>query len=280
MAIKILTDSTCDIPWEQQKELGIEIFPLTISFGEKEYIDGKELTKEMFYDMLDKSSVLPKTAQITPYQFEEIFRSRLGKDDEIIGLFISSELSGTHQSACIARNMVDEKHIHIVDTKNVTFGLGLLVLEAVRLRNEGLPARDIYEKLSELKKRVRLFAVVDTLKYLKLGGRLSGTAALIGTLLGIKPVIQVYEGKVLSLSKAKGYTKGVEEIIKLVKKHPVDTSLGIIVGHSNAPSVAEQFKEQAKKDIDLSRAPVFGIGPVVGVHAGPGACGVAYFEKL
>ena len=282
MAIKILTDDTCEIPLSECEALGIEIFPITVSFGDKDYHGETELPKEKFYEMLassDKANKLPKTAQINPYEFEEIFKERLGKDDEIIGLFMSSELSGTHQSACIARNMIDENRIHLVDTKNITFGLGLLVYEAVRLRNEGLSARDMHEKLTEMKTRIRLFAAVDTLKYLKLGGRLSGAAALIGTLLGIKPIVQVYEGKVLSIGKAKGYVKALQEVVNFVKKHPIDESLGMMVGHSNMPEVINQFKELAKNDINFTNARIMSIGPVVGVHVGPGACGVAYFEK-
>ncbi|MCL2540595.1 MAG: DegV family protein [Firmicutes bacterium] len=279
MAIRIITDSASDLPISLQKELGITIMQVPVFIEEKEYVNDGSAGYKDFYTTIAKLSAPPKTAQINPYRMEEEFKHWLGKSNEIIGMFMSSELSGTHQSALMARNMLDGQQIYIVDTKNITVGLGLLVLEAVRLRDAGMTARDIYERLSELKNRVKLFAVVDTLKYLKMGGRISGTAALIGTMLNIKPLVQVFEGKVLPLAKAKGYSKAVQEIFGFIEKHPIDTALGAVIAHSDALDGAQGFARQVKARYDVEIKGIHELGPALGSHVGPGGIGIAYFEK-
>ncbi|MDD2362636.1 MAG: DegV family protein, partial [Oscillospiraceae bacterium] len=197
MAVRIITDSSCDQPFSIQKDWNIDILPFHIFFGDDEYVDGQNLDRQKFYKLMSKSPILPKTAQVTTYEFEEVFKPYVEAGDEILVLPISKEMSGTHNSALLAKELYPDASIYVVDTLNVTFGLALLVEVAVKLRDEGLDAKSIAEKIEKLKKRVRLYAVIGDLKYLKLGGRLSSAGAAVGTLLNIKPIISVCDGKVV-----------------------------------------------------------------------------------
>ncbi len=285
MAIRILTDTTCDIALSRQQELGIKILPIRVIFGDKEYIEGVDMTKQEFFQKLAACEKLPGTAQITPSEFCDYFQEYLEAGDEIVCMLISSELSGTHNNVHIAKNMLIEQgaggeRIHIVDTKAVTFSLGLLVLEAVKLRATGMPAAALCAELNEIRKKIRLWAVVDTLKFLKMGGRLSGAAAVVGTLLNIKPVITVRDGQVHSLTKGKGYRKAMQLLLEIMEKHPIDYGRNITFGASDSP----EMLEAAIRDItavypEIKQYAALEIGSVVGTHIGPRCAGIAYFEK-
>lgn len=283
MAIRILTDTTCEIPISEQESLGIRILPIRIIFGDKEYIEGVNITKKEFYEKLAVCEKLPGTAQITPGELCDYFKEYLDNGDELVCMFISSELSGTHNNAHAAKESLTGaggERIHIVDTQAVTFSLGLLVLEAVRLRDSGMSAAAMCDTLNEIRKKIRLWAVVDTLKYLKLGGRLSGTAAVVGTLLNIKPVITVRDGQVHALSKGKGYKKAVEILLKIMKDYPIDYSRCITFGSSDSPEMLETIINDIRKVYkDIEEYTALDIGAVVGAHIGPRCAGIAYFEK-
>lgn len=162
MAIRIITDSTSDIPLDQQEEFGIEIVSLSVRFGNEDYLDGVNLTKEHFYEELSQCEKLPTTAQVNPGKFVEVFSKYLDDEDEIIGIFISSKLSGTFQSAQIARKMLNAGNIFVIDSLSATFGLALLVYEAVKMRNDGYSAAAIFNAIAKLTKRLKFYAVVDT----------------------------------------------------------------------------------------------------------------------
>ena len=203
--IRIVTDSTSDLSRERREELNIESLPLSVHFGEETFRDGVDITNREFYERLAQVETLPTTAQVNPEEFAALFRKYLDQGDEVVGIFISGAMSGTCQSAAIARDMVDgEAHIFIVDSHTVTFALGLLVETAVLLRDQGLSAREIAARIEELSGRTRLLAVVDTLKYLKMGGRIRAATAVVGGLLGISPIITIENGLVESIGKARG----------------------------------------------------------------------------
>jgi DegV family protein with EDD domain len=278
MAIRIITDSTSDIPFEQQASLGIEIVPLSVRFGSEEYIDGVTLSKPQFFQKLAECEELPTTAQVNPEKFAQIFR-KYGEDDEIIGIFISGELSGTFQSSVIAKGIVNSEKIHLIDSRTVTFGLALLVYEAVRMRDAGHSAAEICEAIQSLTGRLKFYAVVDTLKYLKMGGRLSASSALLGTMLRIKPIISLQDGKVEAVDKKQGLKAAVQAIAQKVKAERPDPSYQIVLGDSNAPSLTAMFKEALAGDIDIAGSALVELGAVVGTHAGPGCAGLAYIMR-
>lgn len=278
MAIRIITDSTSDIPFEQQASLGIEIVPLSVRFGSEEYIDGVTLSKSQFFQKLTECEELPTTAQVNPEKFVQIFRN-YSKDDEIIGIFISGELSGTFQSSVIAKELVNSEKIHLIDSRTVTFGLALLVYEAVRMRDAGHSAAEICETIQSLTGRLKFYAVVDTLKYLKMGGRLSASSALLGTMLRIKPIISLQDGKVEAVDKKQGLKAAVQAIAQKVKAERPDPGYQIVLGDSNAPGLTAMLKEALAAEIDIAGSTSLELGAVVGTHSGPGCAGLAYITR-
>ena len=279
MALRIFTDSSSDIDVNRQKELDITILPLRVFFGDTCYVEGENLTKEEFYTMLAQADELPKTAQFTPMEFEELFRPLVEAGDEILVLPISKELSGTHQAALLAKEAFPDAPIYVVDTQNVTFGLGLLVYEALNLRDRGLHAADIYDAITALVPRVRLYAVIDDLKYLKMGGRLSSAGAMVGTLLGIKPIVSIEGGKVVSVAKARGQKAGFQTIRELVEADGIDFDYRVAYGHSNARPLMDELMKVMQGCADTDHLLFGDIGPVVGTHAGPGCAGIAFIKK-
>lgn len=277
--IRIITDSTSDLSPQRREAIGVDVIPLSVQFGQEIFRDGVDITNAEFYDRLSKAETLPTTSQINPEVFAALFRKYLDQGDEIVGIFISGAMSGTCQSALIARDMVDgEDKIHIVDSRTVTFALGLLVEVAASLRDQGLSAGELAARLEALAGRVRLLAVVDTLKYLKMGGRISTATAVVGGLLGISPIITIENGLVEGIGKARGRKAAFQWIAKRMEKEAPDLSLPVGFGHSNAPEAMAEC--QAFFASAIAGATVFtsDIGSVVGTHAGPGATGIVYFR--
>ena len=282
MGLLILTDSSCDMDLGEQKTLGITILPIRVYFGEEVYTEGENLTKPRFYSMLAAAEVLPKTAQISPAEFEDAFRPLVEAGDEILLLPISRELSGTYQSALLAKEAFPGASIHVVDTLTTTFGLSLLIRQAVALRDKGLTGEEVARELTALVPRLRLFAVVDDLKYLKMGGRLSSAGAVVGSLLHIKPLISIVDGKVVSISKARGLKSAFQQIADLVAAEGVDTAYPAAYGHSNDPAIMEELRaviDGSDNSPGFGQAYTVDIGPVVGTHIGPGCTGVAFVKK-
>lgn len=278
--IRIVTDSTSDLSPQRAAELGVEVVPLAVHFGEETFRDGVDITKEEFYTRLAQVDTLPTTSQVPPETFIQVFQRLTEGGDQVLGLFISGAMSGTNQSANIARGIVDEDNIAIVETGTVTFGLGLLVETACRLRDQGLSLSELEQKLTELAGRVRLLAVVDTLKYLKMGGRISGATAVVGGILGITPIITIQDGRVVSVGKTRGRKAGFQFIDKwLQEKEAPDTSLPVTFGHSNAPQVMEECMAYFGPKLAGADLLPSDIGAVVGTHVGPGAGGLAFFVK-
>jgi DegV family protein with EDD domain len=277
MAVKIITDSTSDIPLSQAEALGIRILPLRVLFGEEEYIDGVTLTAGEFYEKLKKSDTLPHTSQITPAEFHKVFEQETADGSQVLGIFISGELSGTFQSALLAAQ--DYSNVYLVDSRLVTFALGALVRIAVGLRERGLDAARIAQELEQLKSRVVLSAVIGDISYLVKGGRLSNAGGVLAAALNIKPLITMKNGLVLPSGAARGMKKGYRSILQRMLKDGVDTRYPLVFGHSNLPEGAAQLRELVAQVMDPGDIEPQLIGTVVGTHAGPGAAGVVYVRK-
>ncbi len=278
--IRIIADSTCDFSPEEAASLRIDTVPLTIHFGHLTYLDGIDMTHAEFYRKLRAAETLPTTSQANPAQFEELFAAHAGAGDEIVVITISSLLSATLQSARIAAEKVAPGRIHLVDSGSATFGAQLLLREAVRLRDEGrLDAGQIAQRIRETAPRLSIYAVVDTLKYLKMGGRLSGSAALIGGFLGIKPVVQVRDGKVESVGKVRGEHSGIKALVERFDQDGPDLAFGVSFGNADAPERMEKYIAAFGARLDKTRVFKSGIGSVIGTHSGPGVVGVAYIKK-
>lgn len=278
--IRIITDTSSDLSWQRCKEIGVDMIPLRVNFGTESFLSGIDITNAEFYERLSRADALPTTSQITPGEFEQIFTEYIQQGDDIVCLFISSKMSGTYQNALLAKEMLGAQNIYMVDTLTVTFALALLVEEAANMRNAGfLSAKEIAEKIEELAPRSVLWAVIEDLKYLKLGGRLSPGSAFFASILGICPVITIKNGLVETVGKARGKTAAYKLIDGLIQKNQISSDYHVVLGHSNAPQAQESFADYFKEALKKREVRFCEIGSIVGTHAGPGACGITYIAK-
>jgi len=280
MKVRIIVDSTADTTREVAERL--TVVPLTICFGEQEYAQGKDITNLEFYERLVESDVLPTTSQATPYAFEHVFREAVEAGESVVAITLSAGLSGTYQSAVVAAAEFPGK-VFVVDSGTVSIGAGILVEYALRLLDEGLSAAEIAAKLEEQKKRVRVLAMLDTLEYLKKGGRISKTVAFAGELLAIKPVLGLDGGEIKILGKARGSKQANNLLVKEIQDvGGVDFSCPLLLGYTGLSDVLLQkyIRDSASLwDENREQLPYTLIGSVVGTHAGPGAVAVAFFGK-
>ena len=279
IAIRIVTDSTCDFSRDDQKRLGIHVVPLTVHFTGASYLDGVDLTNEQFYYKLETSEKLPTTSQVSPETFMEVFRGYIDAGDEVVGIFISGAISGTYHSACMAQKSLASSRIHVVDSRSATMSLALLVSEAVKMRDEGFPAEEIASHISALTAKVRFLAAANTLKYIRKGGRISATTVVIGEALGIKPIIAVIDGAAHAIDKARGMKMAVRAILKHALADLPDLRYGVAFAHSCAPELLEKAIACLKEPLELTHWFVVNIGSVIGTYAGKGIVGFAYIAR-
>jgi DegV family protein with EDD domain len=282
MAVKIVVDSASDITTEEGKKLGIEVVPIEIRFKEEEFLDGENLSHKVFYEKLIESDELPKTSQINPFRFEEIFDKITQKGDDVVCITLSSKLSGTYSNA---KKIIDkyDGRVYVVDSLNACAGERILCQYAIKLASLGKSAKDIYDELERVKSKINVIAVVDTLKYLKKGGRISPLVAFAGEMFSIKPVIGVVKGEVKLLGKAMGSKKSNNMLNTMVaEKGGIDFDMPFAVIYSGLDkSMLNKYVEDSAhlwKDY-TEKVPEYMIGCTIGTHVGPGAVGVAFFQK-
>jgi DegV family protein with EDD domain len=277
MAVRVVTDSACDLPPEVCERLGIEVVPLTIRFGDREYVDRKELTSDAFWQQLESASVLPETAAPSVGAFEEAFRALLADGAEgIVCINLSASLSATMQSAQLAAKALDGLcPIEVIDSQTASMGIGNLVLHAARRAAEGANVETITSEVVDRRSRQKLFATLDTLEYLKKGGRIGGARALLGSMLSIKPIITVVNGAVEEAGKVRTRSKALQFIIDKIPEGNVES---ICVLHSAAADL-DMFLDKVQPKVPGAEMIVGHIGPVVGVHVGPGALGLTWIER-
>lgn len=279
--IRILTDSTADILPAEAAKLNVELVPLQVTFEDGiSYRDGMDLTPEQFYAKLETCHNLPTTSQPSPGQFLSHFEEAQEAGDDVIAILLSGGLSGTCQSAQIAAVTCDYNRIFIVDSMSATLGLQLLVRLALRLRAEGKTTEEIVSTLETEKHRIRILAVVNDLKYFRKGGRLSGAEAFAGSVLGIKPLVAVRNGKIGLAGKARGLPGAYVQLFKMIDTEGgLDTDMEYLVGYSGYKKAAEPVRQYLVSNLHLPEPKCEHIGTVVGTHAGPGAGGIAFFVK-
>ncbi|MBR5520939.1 MAG: DegV family protein [Oscillospiraceae bacterium] len=279
MKTVIITDSTCDLTYQQLEQLNVEAVPLTVNFSGKSYRDGVDITKSEFFDMLESSSENPTTSQPSPEEFLKLFEKHKEQGNHVVYIGISSVLSGTVQSARIAKDMCDYDNIYIVDSLSATAGIEILLRLACEMRDNGMTAEKIAEELATIVPKIRIFAYVDTLKYLVRGGRVSRTAGAIGGALGVKPLIAVADGAVLSIGTARGQKGAFDKLCNIVKDADIDTTKPFILFHSR-PEENMQLFEAYMLENGINYDMLYGeLGSVIGTHIGPGAVAVAYVIK-
>ncbi|MGM9551019.1 MAG: DegV family protein [Clostridia bacterium] len=281
--LRIITDSAADFEAHQIERNKIEIIPLSIIFGDEEYKENINITKDEFYEKLMNNPNHPTTSQPTVEDFLTVFEDAKEKGDEILGLFISSKLSGTFQGAMLAAKLseIDEDKFYFVDTLSATCGERVLVDYAVKLRDEGKSLREIGKEIDRIKEKLNIYAAVDTLEYLKRGGRISATAAAIGSLANLKPIIHVgNEGIVETTAKAMGVKKALSTILKQLEDKKPSKDMPMYLVYSYDKTNVLLLKESLEKlgyEIDEDR--ITPIGAAIGTHVGPGAFGVVYIAE-
>ena len=278
MSVRIIVDSSTDVG--EQYRSRIEVVPLTLHFGDQEYFDGVTIDKQEFYRKLVESDVLPTTSQATPAMFDSVFREVAAAGDSAVVICLSSKLSGTYQSACIAAE--DYENIYVVDSLSVAIGTGVLAEYAVRCAEEGMPASLIASLVTQRREDICVIALLDTLEYLKKGGRISKTVAFAGGVLNIKPVVTVTEGEV-ALGKARGSRNGNNLLVEKIRQAGgVDFTLPVLLGYTGLSSaLLDKYVEDSRelwKDA-LEEIPRSLLCSVIGTHVGPGAVAAAFFKK-
>lgn len=280
MKIRIITDSASDLRPPHRPE--VTVLPMTITFGAEQFLDGIELSHRQFYEKLIEGEDLPTTSQIAPAQFEEAFRAAVEAGETVVAVVLSSKLSGTYQSACIAAEEFPGR-VFVVDSANATVGEQVLVARALELMDAGLEAAAIAAKLEEEKGEIRLVALLDTLEYLKRGGRVSASVALVGGLLAIKPVVAVQDGEVVMLGKARGSKNGNNLLVQEIQKTGgVDFGRPYLLGWAGLDdSLLQKYiaDSAALWTGHVDELPLGTVGGTIGTHVGPGAIAVAFFQK-
>ncbi|MDQ1457160.1 MAG: fatty acid kinase fatty acid binding subunit [Actinomycetota bacterium] len=277
MPVRIVTDSACDLPEAICAELGVEVVPLTIRFGNREFVDRKELSIDAFWRELAASPVLPETAAPSVGAFEETFR-RLSDDgaSAIVCINLSARLSATMQSAQVAAKALDgTTPIEIIDSLSASMGIGNLVLHAARRARAGASLDEIVREVNDRRQREHVFATLDTLEYLRKGGRIGGAQALLGSMLSIKPIISVLDGVVEPAGRVRTRSKALRFLVDQI---PVGKVELISVLHANAPDL-DEFLAMLEPAVPDAEVTVGSIGPVIGVHTGPRVMGIAWIDR-
>ena len=280
--IHIITDSACDFTQEQAKEMGITILPLKTMFTDGEYLDGITLSHEEFYEKLIETREFPKTSQVNAFQYEEAYKEH--QDEDILVITISKKISGCYQSAKIASE--EFKNVHLVDSCNVSLGEQMLIKWALKLINDGKNIDEVVDELNKIKKDLCVIALIDTLEFLKKGGRLSAASAFVGTLLSFKPVIEVKNGKLEMAGKARGSKNGQNLLReKIHETGGIDYSMPLCVAYTGlSDAILKKYLKDSEDlyidNIKTEDIPVTTIGSTIGSHVGPNAIGVAFFKKV
>jgi len=280
MSVRIIIDSTVDI--DPKLKNRFTIVPLTVHFGDEEYLDGITINHKQFYEKLIESDILPTTSQAPPIAFAEVFEQVAAAGDTAVVITIASQLSGTFQSALVAAQDY-EGTIFVVDSRTAAIGSGILAELALNLARGGASAAEIFDKLLVMRDRICLVALLDTLEYLKKGGRISKTAAFAGNLLSIKPVITIKDGVIHTLGKARGSKQGNNLLITEIQNAGgVDFDLPLLLGYTGlSDAMLNKYIEDSAGiwQGNVDELATTAIGSVIGTHAGPGAVAVAFFKK-
>jgi DegV family protein with EDD domain len=278
MTVRIVTDSTCDLPPDLVAAHGITVVPLSVIFGEDAFEDGVTITPAEFYQRLRTSSVLPRTSQPPVERFQQAYRTAGADGADIVSIHISSKLSGTLNSASVARETLKhDLHIDLIDSYNVSVGLGLIVLEAARAAAQGASLPEVVAVARRAMDRVTVLVAVDTLEYLQRGGRIGRARSLIGSILSIKPILTVDQGEVAPFERVRTRARACARILELAAAMPRAKEL--FIAHGDLPAEAAAAVDQLRPRLPHTALHTAYLGPVVGTYTGPAAFGVAALER-
>lgn len=280
MSIRIVIDSTADVTEDIIKKYNLKMVPLSVNFNDGSYLDKVELSSGEFFEKLSRAEKLPTTSQVSPGTFAQVFEEILAAGDDVLGIFLAEEFSGTYHSACIAKDMINSDRIHIIDSRSVCLGAFALILEAVELVKSGAELHNIAERLKEVRGGITIAACIDTLKYLEKGGRLSKSQAVIGSVLNIKPVITVKDGKIDVVDKIRGKNKAVRWLDDYIDKGGYDFSdKTLLLFHACSREQAELLERTLRVKRNIKDVIIAEVGPVIGTHTGPGVLAIGFLNK-
>ena len=278
MAVRIVTDSTCDLPPADVERYGITVVPLTVFFGEEAFLDGVEISGSDFYARMVASKTLPRTSQPSVELFQDAYRSLAGDGVEIVSIHVSSKLSGTLNAASIAREVVKhDVHVDLIDSYNVSLGLGLIVLEAARAAQSGATLAEVVATARRAMDRVSVHVAVDTLEYLQKGGRIGRARSLLGSVLSIKPIVCVDDGEVAPFERVRTRAKAIERMFELASGMP--RAKEMFIGCGGDDTEGRALLERLRPLLPHTELRIGYLGPVVGVYTGPNALGIAALER-
>lgn len=278
--IRIVTDTSSDITPTQAKALGVDLAPLDIHFDNTPYNAAADETFEEFYSLLARSRDLPTTSQPPPSSFLSIYQEAKEAGDDVIVITLTKKISGTLQSAMIAKEMAGYDRVHIIDSLSTVIGQRLLVERAVSLRKEGQSAKAIADAISDASKRLILGAGLDTLKYLRKGGRIPKSAEMIGTVLGVKPLIKLVDGGIIMAGKARGRAGVQRALLGIVQEHDdFDPQVPVYIGYTGSDKLAQEFRALFSSQYPQCKTVLYPVGAVVATHVGPGAFAIAYLTR-
>jgi len=275
--VRIVTDSTADIPLEIRDRLGIKMVPLKVHFGNDTFYDSVDMSSSEFYSKLGQSKELPTTSQPSPVDFMEVYKEICVQPDiSVISIHLSSALSGTYQSAMLAKSLLESQaNVIIIDSKSACYGLGLLVIAAAEAAQAGMNVEEIQALVHDLQSKTRIYFILDTLEYLYKGGRIGKASAMFGSLLNIKPILTLDAGgEVDSVDKVRGHKKAVKRIIELLQKDFEGQQIHVGIGHAQARESAEEMFHLINEQFKVNQHSYTDIGPVIGTHTGPGTLAV------
>lgn len=278
MVVKIVTDSSCDLPAQLVQELGITVVPLYVRFGKETYRERVDISEDEFYQRLQHDPIHPNTIQPSPQDFANVYQKLSAKADGIVSIHISAKLSGTCNAALQGKEMIEKKcPIEVIDSQLTTMGLGLISMAAAKMAKAGEDLPSVVEEVKRIIPTIHVFGLFDTLKYLALGGRIGKAKALLGSILNVKPIITLKDGEVLPAGQVRTRSKGIERLIDFVKSTANIQDLAVL--HNTTPDEAQTLAERigsifAKEQIIIAR-----LGTTLGVHGGPGLLFVALREK-
>ncbi len=281
MKIGIVTDSTSDLPQELVSKYNIEVIPLNVSMDNQNYRDGVDLTSTEFYQKLKFSSSLPTTSQPSPGVFAEVYHTLLKKVDAVLSIHLSEALSGTIQAARMAREILPEANIWVIDSKSTSMGLGGLVVEAARAVGRGMKIDEVGKLVESLRERIHFLVTLDTLEYIRKGGRVSALQAFVGSILQIKPLLKLVHGKVELVERVRTRREAIGKLLNEFKTQLTSETIEMIaVMHTVAEEEAEKLKASIKEIFKNAEIIVNQAGPVLGTHVGPGALALISIPKV
>lgn len=280
MSIRIVIDSTSDVTEDIIRENNLKMVPLTVNFENESYLDKVELSTQEFFEKLETAEKLPTTSQVSPGTFAEVFSEILSEGDQVLGIFLASEFSGTYDSARIAKDMIGSGGIRIIDSKSVCLGTFALILKAIELIKQGVDIDEAAGELEKAKEKIVAAAGLDTLKYLEKGGRLSRGQAVIGSILGIKPIIGIKDGKLSVIDKIRGRNNTVKWFDRWIEKNGFDLSdKTVLLFHGQNYGQLKILRETIEEKYKIKNIIEQEIGSVIGTHAGPGVLGIGFMNE-